>query len=213
MIRLLQPLRGSKQRHRIGYTSPHETKTWVAGARFFHELAKPNDRDEDESNTGLKWSSKEVEERMQELAPTNIALYPRYVRNSQASSIRHLVDSFVNGRAEDKPLIDSQEVEGERVTSTKQDCALTTTVSGRITSIRLSGSKLVFLDIVEDQVKLQVSISYATLEPFGISLDEFKRQCRLVRRGDYICKTSIHNTLRLRQLTIQSHQEWTALPQ
>lgn len=61
-------------------------------------------------------------------------------------------------------------------------------VSGRISSIRLSGSKLAFIDIVEDQIKLQVMLSYSTLDSSIATLDDFKNLCRLLRRGDYICK-------------------------
>lgn len=62
---------------------------------------------------------------------------------------------------------------------------LTGTVSGRIASIRSSGSKLVFLDLVKDQSKIQVTISHGSLAS-GIALDTFKGQTRLIRRGDYI---------------------------
>ncbi|KIW75008.1 lysine-tRNA ligase [Fonsecaea pedrosoi CBS 271.37] len=61
-----------------------------------------------------------------------------------------------------------------------------TSVSGRVTSIRLSGSKLAFVDITEDQTKLQVMLSHSSLEDNGITLTDFKHFCRLLRRGDYI---------------------------
>lgn len=63
-------------------------------------------------------------------------------------------------------------------------------VFGRITSIRTSGSKLVFIDLVEDQVKLQVILSHSALEPLGISKDEFKQITLLTRRGDWIGEPS-----------------------
>lgn len=72
---------------------------------------------------------------------------------------------------------------------------LTTTVSGRITAIRSGSSKLTFIDIVEDQLKLQLSLSYASLEASGITLDGFKHHCRLIRRGDYICKILPYTTI------------------
>lgn len=73
-------------------------------------------------------------------------------------------------------------------------------VFGRITSIRTSGSKLVFIDLVEDQVKLQVILSYSALEPLGISKDEFKQITLLTRRGDWIGEPSrpcLHSPIRI----------------
>ncbi|KAK4944080.1 mitochondrial lysine-tRNA synthetase [Elasticomyces elasticus] len=189
--RLLQPAKGSVHQLRSGYNSPYKTTPWVARARFATAQARAENRAG--PDTGLLWSSKEVEERVQELAPTNITLYPRYSPDPQARNIGDLVKSFSNATVEDKPVLGDEEIE----------------VSGRITSIRLSGSKLVFLDIVEDHVKLQVSVSYAPLEASGLSLDEFKRQCRLVRRGDYI---SIKSGLPFRSKSGQITVKASALP-
>ena len=61
-------------------------------------------------------------------------------------------------------------------------------VLGRISSIRTHSSKLAFIDIVEDQIKLQIVLSMSTIESSGVSKDDFKRQCNLIRRGDFICK-------------------------
>ena len=65
-------------------------------------------------------------------------------------------------------------------------------VFGRITSIRTSGTKLVFIDLVEDQVKLQVILSYSAFESQGIPKDEFKKTTQLARRGDWIGEPSCH---------------------
>jgi len=117
-------------------------------------------------------SSKEVEERMQELEHSGTNLYPRYTRDTRARDIRTLVNEFNDDAGSDIPAQNAAAAEIE--------------VSGRITSIRLSGSKLVFLDLVQDQCKLQVTLSYAALTLSSVTLDTFKHHVRLIRRGDYI---------------------------
>ncbi|KAK5192505.1 mitochondrial lysine-tRNA synthetase [Exophiala xenobiotica] len=140
-------------------------------------------------------SSKEAEERMQELEPSGTNLYPRYTRDPCARDIRTLVNEFKDDAGGDIPAEDAT--------------AAAIEVSGRITSIRLSGSKLVFLDLVQDQRKLQVTISYAALNLSSVTLDTFKHHVRLIRRGDYI---SIRGTPPFRSKNGQITIKATTLP-
>ncbi|EXJ95728.1 hypothetical protein A1O1_00852 [Capronia coronata CBS 617.96] len=139
------------------------------------------------ADAAAQYSSKEVRERVEELTSSTTSLYPRYKRNPQARSIRSLYQE-VEADESERPTSGSQSAEGKtgRVESNDAASGLTTTVFGRIASIRTSGSKLAFLDIVEDQLRLQVVLSYSALESSGVSLDDFKHSCRLIRRGDYI---------------------------
>lgn len=124
--------------------------------------------------TNPQYSSKEVEERAEELLASGKNIYPRYSRHPQSRSIRSLVlevDSVPT--SEDAPAVNNEDL---------------IQVFGRVSSIRTSGSKLVFLDLVEDQTKLQVVLSLSALESRGVSKDEFRQLSSLTRRGDWICK-------------------------
>lgn len=62
------------------------------------------------------------------------------------------------------------------------------TVSGRVRSVRLLGSKLMFLDIERDTQRLQVMVELKKLTPQD-SLDEnFKNFKKVARVGDWVCK-------------------------
>ncbi|KAJ4508463.1 mitochondrial lysine-tRNA synthetase [Exophiala dermatitidis] len=135
----------------------------------FATVAAPKLEPTNHSGTTLQCSNKEARERAEELKSCAAELYPRYKRHGQARSIRSLLEEETGIDGSPGP----EYIEGKLV-------------SGRITSIRLSGSKLAFVDIVEDQLRLQVVLSYSALTESGVSLDEFKHSCRLIRRGDHI---------------------------
>jgi lysyl-tRNA synthetase class II len=59
------------------------------------------------------------------------------------------------------------------------------TAAGRIQSVRLSGSKLAFLDIEQSQQKLQVLLNVKHL---GVEVERFRESRQLLRRGDVICE-------------------------
>ncbi|EXJ73315.1 uncharacterized protein A1O5_03075 [Cladophialophora psammophila CBS 110553] len=117
-------------------------------------------------------ATKEVQERMQELQCSTIPLYPRFQHTPQARSFLSLEEQ-VNHNADKNDL-------------TTQRVLTKLPVSGRISSIRLSGSKLAFVDIIEDQMKLQVMLSHSAFADSGVTIADFKHFCRLLRRGDYI---------------------------
>jgi lysyl-tRNA synthetase class 2 len=61
-------------------------------------------------------------------------------------------------------------------------------VSGRVRSVRLLGSKLMFLDIERDTQRLQVMVELkklSTREGLDESFKDFKK---VARTGDWICK-------------------------
>ncbi|KIW37328.1 lysine-tRNA ligase [Exophiala oligosperma] len=147
---------------------PVPTAQWLPKARFSTADSKPTNRGTSEQDSA--YSSKEVEERMRELGPSGTNLYPRCTIKQKERDIKTLVSEFEDDEGASTP---------------ESSPAADVQVSGRIASIRLSGSKLVFLDLVKDQSKIQVTISQASLAS-RVDLDAFKRQTRLIRRGDYI---------------------------
>lgn len=63
-------------------------------------------------------------------------------------------------------------------------------VSGRISSARTAGSKLVFIDILDhaEDERLQVVVNNGQLEDHDRSVNRVKAFGRLIRRGDIICQ-------------------------
>lgn len=71
----------------------------------------------------------------------------------------------------------------------KRTKTITYDVIGRVTSLRVAGRKLVFLDILQDGHIMQIICKASTLDAFaGTSAQAFQRFYHLVRRGDIICK-------------------------
>lgn len=62
------------------------------------------------------------------------------------------------------------------------------TVSGRVRSVRLLGSKLVFLDIERDTQRLQVMVELKKLTPQDGLDEKFKCFKKVTRVGDWVCK-------------------------
>lgn len=62
-------------------------------------------------------------------------------------------------------------------------------MSGRVRSVRLLGSKLMFLDIERDGQRLQAMVELKKLTSGGDTLeDDFKSFKKVVRIGDWVCK-------------------------
>jgi len=61
-------------------------------------------------------------------------------------------------------------------------------VRGRLTSLRLAGSKLAFFDLVQDYMRVQVVCNFSKVAFAGVSQKDFRNFFRLLQRGDIICK-------------------------
>ena len=59
-------------------------------------------------------------------------------------------------------------------------------VRGRIWAFRTAGNKLAFVDLVQDNVKLQVVCNYEDLEREGVGAGDFKQFVDNLKRGDII---------------------------
>lgn len=75
-------------------------------------------------------------------------------------------------------------------------------VEGRVRAIRRSGRAMYFLDIVQDEVKLQVCASNKLLE--GMSSAEFSRIHAFIRKGDHIVCVGHPSTTNVGELTIKA---------
>ena len=110
--------------------------------------------------------TKEVRERKQELEQAHHNAYPRLVGGSDPIP----VNAFKRLILEDS----------NRYIGRPQVAA------GRIMAIRLSGKKLVFFDLQAGQTTMQLTLNHAVLQGPKPTPDEFRDQCRLLRRGDHI---------------------------
>jgi len=66
--------------------------------------------------------------------------------------------------------------------------SLVLTMSGRVRSVRLLGSKLMFLDIERDTQRLQVMVELKKLTPQDNLEENFKSFKKVARIGDWVCK-------------------------
>lgn len=64
-------------------------------------------------------------------------------------------------------------------------------MSGRVRSVRLLGSKLMFLDIERDGQTLQAMIELKKLTVGDSLEDNFKSFKKVIRNGDWVCKCHI----------------------
>lgn len=116
--------------------------------------------------------SSDVKARIQELMAKESFKYPRIQRDERAVTIEEFRTKYAH-------LQPTETIEEEVVT-----------IRGRIYSIRISGSKLAFLDIVQNGHRLQGHFKYKRLADNGVSEEEVAEFPKLVRRGDVICKLS-----------------------
>lgn len=63
---------------------------------------------------------------------------------------------------------------------------------GRIQSFRIAGSKLVFIDIVQNARLLQAVCELSKLSAKDVTLEEFNGFCKALNRGDIISKLCLH---------------------
>lgn len=71
--------------------------------------------------------------------------------------------------------------------------SVTLTRAGRVRSVRLLGSKLMFLDIERDTQKLQALIELKKLSGIDSSLEDgFKSFKKVIRIGDWVCEYSLY---------------------
>ena len=117
---------------------------------------------------------KEIKQRTKQIDESGIDVFPRYVKDPREISLLHFTRKW-------RDLKPGHGVNPENEAQTP------VVVHGRIKSIRLSGKRLAFIDIVGGQGhKLQVLFNFGPLERKGISREEFTRVKQLLHRGDTI---------------------------
>jgi lysyl-tRNA synthetase class 2 len=111
-----------------------------------------------------------VELRIQELEGSRQLKYPRIKSMSRTLTVEDFKKKYDSKAGEERTLS-------------------TAAVNGRVTSVRIAGKALVFIDIVQDSHTLQVVCRANSLRAFsGVDQREFSQFYHRVRRGDIICE-------------------------
>jgi len=122
--------------------------------------------------TGLKvvHEATVVEERVNALIKAKALSWPRIQNTLQDMTVAEFLSKYKD--------LKKNEVFGED----------TITLRGRMTSCRVAGKSLAFLDLVQDYVQMQVVCNWAKVNFAGVSQADFKNFLKLLQRGDIICK-------------------------
>ncbi|KAL8739580.1 MAG: hypothetical protein Q9190_007629 [Brigantiaea leucoxantha] len=129
------------------------------------------------------FASKEIAELDQssKLTDAKIELYPRLRHHDGIEEFRaaHFLKTF-------QQLTNGDTLEERDVS-----------VNGRVTSLRSSGAKLLFIDVIQGGQKVQGLCDLARLSQAGINESEFRRFTHQIKRGDiYRIKGLAHKTAR-----------------
>ena len=110
---------------------------------------------------------------MRELQHSSLELYPRWNRLFEGEDARSIKSLW--------------SLKSKSFTS-EADNAPFYNIPGRIASIRKSSRKLLFLDLEDDGAKVQVILSYSSLDsqPHQLSEAAFDQRSKILRRGDYV---------------------------
>jgi hypothetical protein len=127
-----------------------------------------------------------VQDRVEELKAANALAYPRIQRSSSAITFQEYTKRYGNLKAGVK-LDDVVTIRGILLETINPRERKTNCSTGRVLSVRISGKKLVFMDIIQDGQILQ---AICNLGKVGLSEnpEPFRAFSHLVRRGDIICK-------------------------
>ena len=130
----------------------------------------------------------DVRDRIQELRDGNVESYPRIREASRPLSCEAFRHQYASLKPDEKRKGDVVTIRGRtRPSSARAKQSLTQ--SGRVHSSRIAGSKLVFLDLVQNGTHVQALCNQRTLEEDGVTPEDFRRFYRIARRGDIYCET------------------------
>lgn len=122
------------------------------------------------SKTAPSTSQADFHGRLEALQNSSSPMYPLIQDDSRARQISQVRKQYDGMTSEQlQALSGSQSI----------------TVRGRVTSVRASGKKLVFVDIEQDENKIQGI--YRRDDVSDLESDQFAQSWQWLRRGDFIC--------------------------
>ena len=129
----------------------------------------------------------ETTERLDHLEPWTRDLYPRMIHRGRSLTCQEFLEAFAP--FETASQLDGQaevHLQGISPHSMHRNPFLITI--GRVSSIRLAGSRLLFFDLLNDGHRVQSLCNFRHLIGAGVSVNEFRKFHRAVRRGDILGK-------------------------
>ncbi|KAI9730706.1 MAG: hypothetical protein M1834_005675 [Cirrosporium novae-zelandiae] len=109
--------------------------------------------------------SDQAERRLHELQHNGVVMHPRIEKDNRAISCENFISKYVDILP----------------THTRENVVV---IRGRVRSIRMASSKLVFLDVIEEGHKVQILADLRNVE--GVTREEFKSAYRIINRGDIL---------------------------
>lgn len=149
------------------------------------------------------WSSTSYDRRVSELRDAHKTrekageafpglLYPR-MRPSESHDIRDFVKQFGSLDKQELAEFKSKTFEINGRYNTIRQEVLWLTFPGRVHTVREAGSKLLFVDILHDDVKLQTMINLGAVQnKHGYSNDQLRSFRKTISPGDYFCQSTAH---------------------
>ncbi|KAK9466475.1 hypothetical protein V1512DRAFT_226176 [Lipomyces arxii] len=131
--------------------------------------------------------------RLKSMLASDVEMYPVILRSdtyARISEIRHKYDT----------------VSAEQLAA--QD-SIVTTIRGRIHTIRAQGNRLLFIDVVQEDVKLQAVYRLNSID--GMNEQTFRESCQWLRRGDFISITGTLTRTRAGELSVRATTKLTLL--
>jgi lysyl-tRNA synthetase class 2 len=128
-----------------------------------------------------------VQERIQELDKAQALQWPRIKDVGNAMRISEFAEKYKN--IQNSEIVNDGYVTLRGMLSGSGEIkAVADSSVGRIDGFRVAGSKLVFIDIRQDNTPLQIVCNQSRLATLnGVAPSDFKKFYHLIRRGDIIC--------------------------
>jgi lysyl-tRNA synthetase class 2 len=124
--------------------------------------------------TGVEFRT-QVQDRIAELQEADALQWPRIKSDKDSMTIEEYIQKYA-------ALMGHGDIQED----------LYVKVRGRVRSFRIAGKALVFLDIAQDGASVQIVLNRSKLEGFaGVNRKDFVEFYHLVRRGDFICESSL----------------------
>ena len=133
-----------------------------------------------------------VRDRVNDIGLPPSQLYPRFVRDKVALTCRSFRERFAKQQLTDnEPGNDTVVVHGRPFS---RGVVRLLTFSGRVSSFRIAGSKLFFIDLVQDGCRVQGVCNFRRLSDSEsqLSLEDFKRCYHQLQRGDILSKYNFY---------------------
>jgi lysyl-tRNA synthetase class II len=202
-FRFLRPCLQHKSRHltapkKAAYLQFYRVARQFSDAAAATDLGKSHPQQGSDSKTSTLNNGKkvlhvqggtrreDVRQRIDELKGADALRYPRVKHDERALTCATFRERYSSLEHDESRVEERVTLRGMCISASIYEQFLT--YLGRIYSFRIGGSKLAFIDIVQDGYKVQGLCNLAKLEALGVADREFREFLHIARRGDIICE-------------------------